>query len=345
MYDLLFKVKVSRKRSGVSCNMKHFVTELNGCRGIIGIVMRNFLYVLILFFSICITTGCSTNNRNVVSNVSEKEANLILVLLESKGIPASKIVHASSGASAIGGDSSIKFSIIVPEKYSIEAIAYLNQNGFPREKGTTLLELFAKQGLMTSDKEETIRYHAGLAQQLTNTIMKIDGVIDADVQLSFPPQDTTLLEQGVGPKKITASVYVKHQGVIDDPNIHLENKIKRLISGSISGLDINDVTVVSDRSRFSDISLEQMPESLSGKPDEYVNIWSVVMSKSSAARFRFLFFFISSIAIILALILGWLIWKIYPLFKKKGILKELLSPTPFLHLFKKPPSGPPGEGK
>ena len=80
----------------------------------------------------------------------------------------------------------------MPGKYSIEAIAYLNQNGFPREKGSTLLELFAKQGLMTSDKEETIRYQAGLAQQLTNTILMIDGVIEANVQISFPPEDTGL---------------------------------------------------------------------------------------------------------------------------------------------------------
>jgi len=303
-------------------------------------MMKNFLKTLTLIALIFIATGCDTN-KNVVSNIDEKEANVILVLLESKGIPASKTIYSSGGA--MGGDSAAKFSIMVPEKYSIEAIAYLNQNGFPREKGITLLELFAKQGLMTSDKEETIRYQAGLAQQLTNTIMMIDGVIDATVQISFPPQDTGLLEQEAEPKRITAAIYVKHQGVIDDPNIHLENKIKRLISGSVSGLDINDVTVVSDRSRFSDISLEQMPESLGGKPGEYVSIWSIVMSKTSASRFRFLFFLITSIAVILALILGWLIWKFYPTLKKKGTLKELFTPIPFLNLFKKPPSGPPRE--
>lgn len=304
--------------------------------------MKKIIRALSIVFLLIFVTGCD-KGREVVSNVSEKEANIILVLLESKGIPASKQAAASTGIGAEG--STQKYSIMVPEKYSIEAIAYLNQNGFPREKGTTLLELFAKQGLMTSDKEETIRYQAGLAQQLTNTIMMIDGVIEANVQISFPPEDQGLAGMETQKKEITAAVYVKHQGVIDDPNIHLENKIKRLISGSVTGLDINNVTVVSDRSRFTDITLEQMPESLGGKPGEYVSVWNIVMSKSSVSRFRVLFFIITFIAVVLAIILGWISWKFYPQLKKKGGLKELFNPIPLINTIRrKPPTGPPGEG-
>ena len=39
---------------------------------------------------------------------------------------------------------------------------------------------------MSSDKEENIRYQAGLEEELKNIIRKIDGVLDADVQISFP---------------------------------------------------------------------------------------------------------------------------------------------------------------
>lgn len=304
-------------------------------------IIRSFTLLGLLGTMLLMVTGCDSN-REVVSNVDEKEANVILVILESKRIPASK---AATATTAIGGEGSgSKYSIMVPEKYSIEAIAYLNQNGLPRTKGTTLLDLFAKQGLMTSDKEETIRYQAGLAQQLTNTITMIDGVIDANVQLSFPPEDTGL-GQETEQKKITAAVYVKHQGVIDDPNIHLENKIKRLISGSVSGLDINDVTVVSDRSRFTDITLENMPEALAGRPGEYVSVWNIVMSKNSVGRFRVLFFIITTIAVLLAVVLGWISWKFYPQLKRKGGLKELFNPIPLINsIRKKPPNEPPGEG-
>lgn len=302
------------------------------------ITLASFAVALLIF------TGCESS-KPIVSNIDEKEANVILVLLESKGIPAQKM--KSSSGEGIATDSTPKYSIMVPEKNTIDAIAYLNQNGFPRQKGTNLLDLFAKQGLMTSDKEETIRYQAGLAQQLTNTIMMIDGVIDASVQLSFPPEETALAAGTQEKQRITAAVYVKHQGIIDDPNIHLENKIKRLISGSVSGLDINDVTVVSDRSRFTDITLGMSPESLSGKPGEYVSIWNIVMSKESAARFRFLFFFITAIAVVMAASFGWLVWKFYPTLKEKGSLKKLFSPLPWLGGKKsssdKPPPGPPPE--
>src|SRR3990167_237889 len=121
-------------------------------------------------------------------------------------------------------------------------MAVLNRAGLPRRVGTNLLELFAKSGLMSSDREETIRYQAGLAEEIKNTIRKFDGVIDTDVQISFPPADVTLLP-GVTPPKITAAVYVKHQGIMDDPNSHLEIKIKRLLAGSISGLSTEDVSV------------------------------------------------------------------------------------------------------
>ncbi|CCB88170.1 type III secretion periplasmic lipoprotein [Simkania negevensis] len=289
--------------------------------------LRSLIVLGSLSSTLLIFTGCDSNQA-IVSNIDEKEANVILVLLESKGIPAQK---AKSETTQIGGGGAPKYSIMVPEKNTIDAIAYLNQNGFPRQQGTNLLDLFAKQGLMTSDKEETIRYQAGLAQQLTNTILMIDGVIDASVQLSFPPEESVLGTPGqTQQKRITAAVYVKHQGVIDDPNIHLENKIKRLISGSVTGLDINDVTVVSDRSRFTDITLGATPESLSGKPGEYVSIWNIVMSKESAARFRFLFFFITALAVILAVAFGWLVWKFYPTLKKKGAFKTLLSPIPWI---------------
>ena len=226
-----------------------------------------------------------------------------------------------------------KYSLSVKPSQSTEAMALLNQNGLPRIKGTNLLDLFAKAGLMSSDKEETIRYQAGLAEQIANMIRKIDGVIDANVQLSFPPEETTPGLPGAAgatPKKITAAVYVKHQGILDDPNSHLVIKIKRLVSGSVTGLDINDVAVISDRSRFTDITLAPNVESLEGrlKEKEYVSIWSIVMSKNSTARFRFLFFSLTIFSIVFLFILGWFIWKFYPILKRKGGFKNLFHPAP-----------------
>ncbi|MBI2742731.1 MAG: type III secretion inner membrane ring lipoprotein SctJ [Chlamydiales bacterium] len=278
-----------------------------------------------LLCAVFILLAACEANMVIVNDVEEREANEIIVFLASKNISADKVPSPSAGPG--GGTSAPLWSIAVEPGKSTEAMAFLNQNGLPRRKGTNLLDLFAKAGLMSSEREETIRYQAGLAEQIANTIRKIDGVIDADVQLSFPPAETGI-PGAAAPKKVTASVYVKHQGVLDDPNSHLVTKIKRLVSGSVSGLDVNDVTVISDRSRLTDITLMPQSEELTPKSKEYVSIWSIVMSKNSAGRFRTLFFLLSVFTLLLGAGIGWMVWKFYPLLKKGRGLKELLNPIP-----------------
>lgn len=279
-----------------------------------------------LFAALLLLTGCETNSI-IVNDVHEREANEIVVFLASKNINAQKIASASANPGM--GDTVPLYSISVEEGKATEAMAILNQNGLPRVQGTDLLTLFAKQGLMSSATEETIRYQAGLAQQIANTIRQIDGVIDATVQLSFPPTTTAAPAPGTTqtPTKVTAAVFVKHQGILDDPNSHLVTKIKRLVAGSVNGLDLNDVTVISERSRFTDITLGNRGEALSNQTKEYVSIWSIVMSKHSAAKFRLIFFTLTAISVLFAVIIGWMLWKFYPLLRNQGV-KELFNPIP-----------------
>ncbi len=284
----------------------------------------SWFFIVVLIF----LAGCATNNI-IVNDVDEREANEIIVFLSSKDIQATKTPSPTS-ASAGAGSTITLWSIQVPESQTTEAMAILNQNGLPRRKGTNLLTLFAGGGLMTSDKEETIRYQAGLAEQIANTIRKIDGVIDADVQLSFPVAEPAAAAPGTVavPQRVTASVYVKHQGIIDDPNSHLVTKIKRLVASAVNGLDINDVTVISDRSRFTDITLHPMVESITPRPKEYVSIWSIVMSKESANRFRFVFALFTILSILLSLLVIWFLWKFYPILKSEGGLRSLFHLRP-----------------
>jgi type III secretion protein J len=285
-------------------------------------------FIAILGVVLLLLTGCETS-RVIVNNIPEREANEILVFLGSRGIKADKIL--SKGGGGLASEESVTmWNIAVEEGNMMEAMAILNQNGLPRKQGTNLLALFAKQGLMSSDKEEQIRYQAGLEEQLAGTIRKIDGVIDADVQLSFPSTETAgnATPGTQAPQKVTAAVYVKHQGIGDDPNAFLTSKIKRLVAGSVSGLDINDVTVISDRARFADVSLNQSLEGAPGAPKEFVNIWSIVMSKQSAARFRFLFFSLVLANIVFIGLAGWILWKFYPILQKNGGFKQLLDPFP-----------------
>lgn len=295
----------------------------------VSFLRSHLLRISTLLLSLLFLTGCE-HNMVIISDLKERDANEIVVFLASKGISSEKM--ATTSAAPGGTDTGPTYGITVESGRATEAMAILSQNGLPRKKGVSLLDLFASNKLMTSDKEETIRYQAGLASQIANMIRKIDGVLDADVQLSFPTETTTIGPQvGVGAqetKKITAAVYVKHQGILDDPNSHLVIKIKRLVSGSVAGLDVNDVAVISDRSRFTDVTLAPSLEPLAPKTKEYVSIWSIVMNKDSAGRFRLIFFFLITAAILFALVIGWLFWKLYPLLRGRGGFKSLVSPAP-----------------
>lgn len=262
-----------------------------------------------LLFSLAIIgiilTGCE-KQQAIVNQVDEREANEIIVFLASRGINATKV---QAEATTTGAGPSNMWNISTPPDRMTEAMALLNENGLPRRVGTTLLELFSAEGMMTSDREELIRYQAGIAEELKNMIRMIDGVLDVNVQLAFPPEETTAMP-GQKTQNVTASVFVKHQGAFDDPNNYLEMKIRRLVSGAVTALSYDDVTVVADRSRLTDLSLSARGEIISAMPrqENQAEIWSIKMDKSSTARFRFIFF---SLILLLLLFGGFIVLMIY----------------------------------
>lgn len=263
-------------------------------------------------------SGCESH-RTIVNGLDEKEANEILVFLSSKNIDASK-VPSQVGQGAGGGSKIQLWDIAVVSTQASEAMAILNANGLPRRRGQNLLNLFSAGGLVPSEMQDKIRYQAGLAEQIASTIRKIDGVLDADLQLSFPEEDP--LNPNAPKGKITASVYVKHSGVLDDPNSHLVTKIKRLVSSSITGLDFDDVTVIGDRARFSSMTPETT-KGLGQEKLEYVKVWSIIVAKDSVGTFQIIFFSFCMIILIIMLIMFWVGWKFYPILKKRGGIKML----------------------
>lgn len=285
--------------------------------------LRFISYVFMLFFVIPLLTSCGSS-KIIVNGLDEREANEILVFLASKNVEASKIQNI--GGNAGGANKIVLWDIQVNSEQSTEAMALLNQSGLPRRRGQNLLNIFASSGLVPSEMQEQIKYQAGLAEQIASTIRKIDGVLDAEVQISFP-KDDPLNPHAEKKQKITASVYVKHSGVLDDPNSHLITKIKRLVASSITGLDYDNVTVISDRARYG----ESPSAGILGSLDEekqYVHVWTMVIAKDSLTRFRIIFFSFIFLILSLLLTLIWFGWKLYPLLQNHGGVKELFHIRP-----------------
>lgn len=276
-----------------------------------------FLLLLVPFLTSC------DRSRTIVNGLDEKEANEIIVLLSTKGVDAEK-VKSTTGQGGGGAQAVTLWDISVPDDESTAAMSILNNAGLPRRKSQNLLNIFSNTGLVPTDMGEKIRYQAGLGEQIASTIRNIDGVLDADVLISFPKDDP--LNPTAPKKDITASVYVKHSGVLDDPNTHLITKIKNLVTSSVTGLKYDNVTLVPDRARFTEIRPQSMSK---GSEDlQWVRLWTVTIAKTSVTQFRVIFFSFSFLILFLTLALIWILWKTSPLLKSHGGFKELFHLKP-----------------
>lgn len=275
--------------------------------------MRHFLYFFIALLTIC--AGCNTQT-NVVNGVTERDANEIVVLLASKGIQAKK----TQAAAGIGGSTeAAKYDITVSAGQITEALSVLNQVGLPRVKGTSLLDIFGTSGLVPSDMQDRIRYQEGLSEQLATTIRKMDGIIDANVQITFK-------EEGDQEKGLTASVYVQHRGILDNPNSLAVTKIKRLVSSAVPNLTAENVSVITDRALYADLALQPTQQLEEGN---YVSLWSVHVAKDSVTRFRLIFYAFIILLFLLACTIAWLIWKFWPIIESEGGTETLFYPRPY----------------
>ena len=292
-------------------------------------------YLLLLCLCIPFLTSCE-GKKTIVNSLDEKDANEILVFLSSRNIDAEKI-QATGGGSG-GGNKEVKWDISVNSSEASEAMRLLNQQGLPRRRSENLLGVFSSSGLVPSDLQEKIKYRAALAAELASTIRKYEGVLDADVLVSFPEEDP--LNPGKMKGKITAAVWVEHSGVLDDPNSHMMSRIKRYVASAVTGLDPDNVTVIGERSR-----LGELPEAMTsmGQEEEkqYVDVWSVIIAKESVSRFRVIFFSFSVALLVLLLALVWIFWKVHPLLREHGGIKALLSIHPLQEGAEKIPAAAP----
>lgn len=269
--------------------------------------MRRALFPYI-FLSILFLIGCHSQTT-IINSVAERDANEIIVLLSNKGVAA---VKEPAPSSTVGGASTEKlWNITVPSAQITEALGILNQAGLPRLKGTTLLDLFGTSGLVPSDLQDRIRYQEGLSEQLATTIRKMDGIIDADIQITFPQE-----EEGARP--LTASVYVKHRGILDNPNSLGVTKIKRLIASAVPGLTVDTVSVITDRALYADAASFESPAHLQ-EVGALVEIWGIHILRDSAPLFRVIFYSFLIVLFIIACALVWLIWKVMPIIQKMGV--------------------------
>jgi len=168
--------------------------------------------------------GCK---NELYSDLHEDEANQMLAILMSNGIPTDKAEVGKTG-----------FALSVDDGDMLHAIAVLKDAGYPKVKHNSIGEMFQPSGLMASPFEERVRYIYALGEEVAQTLSRIDGVVTARVHIVLPQAP----ELGQPVKPSSAAVFIKHEPGVDLD--YFVPQIKRLVSSSIEGLDYAGVTVV-----------------------------------------------------------------------------------------------------
>jgi type III secretion protein J len=175
---------------------------------------------------VALVAACETRVE-LISSVSESEANEALAALLDGGVKAGKIAGKEG-----------MVSLDVAQGEVSKAIGILRVEGLPRERYAKMGEIFRKEGLISSPLEERARYIWALSQEISSTLSQIDGVIKARVHVVLPERSA-----GGDPSlPSSAAVFIKHKA-----GVNLEDsvaQIKRLVANSIPGLSGEKVSVI-----------------------------------------------------------------------------------------------------
>ena len=163
---------------------------------------------------------------DLYSNVSEREANDMVVTLGEAGIAASK---------RAGSEDS--FTIAVPRDEFGYAMSVLNAADFPRDANDTMAEMLKKKSLVSPESEQRLRANALLTENLNRTLAQIDGVQVARVHVVSPKKNRL----GQADAQPTASVFIKHRR---DADLASETaQVKILVANAVEDLSAANVSV------------------------------------------------------------------------------------------------------
>ncbi|RYX91567.1 MAG: EscJ/YscJ/HrcJ family type III secretion inner membrane ring protein [Comamonadaceae bacterium] len=169
--------------------------------------------------------GCDTQ---LIANLSEAEANQALEVLLAAKISAHKQTP----------DAGKTWLVQVPDGLIVQSLELLRTNGLPQPRHANLGEMFRKDGLVSTPVEERVRFIYGVSQELSETLMTMDGVVAARVHIVMPQNDRL----APAPRPASASVFIKHrQGL--EPALFMA-PVKNLVAHSVEGLTYDAVSVV-----------------------------------------------------------------------------------------------------
>jgi type III secretion protein J len=181
---------------------------------------------MVVLLGCLVLAGCS--GSALYSNLEEQQANQVMAALLDSGINASKAPSPDKKT----------WEVRIPQGDFPMAMQVLHSKGLPRRQSETLGELFKKEGFASSALEEKARYIYGLQEAMRQKLLKLDGVVDADVSIALPDRDPL----GGDTRESSASVFIYQAPGVDLRD--RETDLKVGVKDGIEGLDdVNKVTI------------------------------------------------------------------------------------------------------
>ena len=168
-------------------------------------------------------TGCKVQ---LYTGLTEKEGNDMLAILLDDDIEAEKSINKDGIVTLTVGNNDVSRSIRL-----------LRAHGYPKDRFSSVSDIFPKDSLISSPTEEKARYTYSMSQELSATLSMIDGVLTARVHVVLP-QDSGSNEETF---PSSSSVFIKYT-----PDLELTGfvpKVKTLVANSIEGLSLDKITV------------------------------------------------------------------------------------------------------
>ena len=191
-------------------------------------IRRYFIFVALIFLSAC-------NEMTLYKNLEEKEANLMTAVLLRENIDTQRMLNPDG-----------TYDLILSDKtYFPEAMDVLSMRGFPRKTYDSLCTIFTGEGMVSTPLEQRARYTCAKAQELSGSLMELDGIIMARVHLVL--SETDAISRKVKPA--SASVMIKYKEGMDVDT--LIPRIKQMVSFGVESLPYQNVSVMLSEEKMS----------------------------------------------------------------------------------------------
>lgn len=207
--------------------------------------------------------GCSLELQH---DLSEDDANEIYVLMQKKGIEATK-TREGEGKDA-------RYVISVPKGKVRQAAEWLREYSLPRPRADGLSVFKQTKGMIPTQTEERAMFLEALNGEISNALNRIPGVLESKPIVVIPQTDD--LTQPDKRPLPTASVLIKYMPVDGKPTVSAD-QVRAFVASAVPELRAENVQVLMTEAKF-------LTEA-SGEP-QYEDVLGVRVAAGSVTAFR-----------------------------------------------------------